>query len=366
MKKSFAALFMLLSLLCLSACGQTRYIDGKVTEIRPQADGSNALILETDQGGRTAVILDADTPVFSFLDGIDPDSFAAAPYTGVAVSFPMEHRAGTVTAADGKAVKAYRTETHTVEITAYRMENIAALADGTTVDCWKSDRFGTTYTLTDGTELLREQRPIGPENLYVDGQEGFHDLSEPAQSAVEQYYAELGLLYDASAELKRAWAAYQSDPRHFSSFYVSQETYPSASASQVIYFTTTVTRTINGSYVEPQDTVNAFDRVTGEHLPLSSLLACPEDELRGRLFEIAARTGNAPTEEPLYQEMLDSLDTAALDIDSYGLGLTFPKGTLHEADGSLTDSRWSVTAYWKDGAGALFQPWAVPYSEEES
>lgn len=358
MKKMFAPLFLLVLLLGLTACGGTRYAEGRVVEVCPQADGSNALIVEKEGGGRAAVILDAGTQVISFLDGFDASGFAAAPHTDVSVSFPLERRAGTVTAADGKTVKAYRTEPHPAEITAYRMDD-AALADGTAVECW-TNRFGTAYTLADGTKLLHEQRPIGPENLYVDGQEGFQDLSAAARPAVAQYYAEQGLLYDVSAELERAWSALQNDPKGFSSFYLSQETYPVASSAQVMYFTTTVTRTMSGSIVQPEDRCCAFDRGTGECLPLSALITCPEDELRARIFDLAERSGGAPTEEPLHQEMLDSLDTAPLTLSVYGLDLTFPAGTLHEADGSLTDSTWSVSAEWQNGADALFQPWAVP------
>ena len=39
-----------------------------------------------------------------------------------------------------------------------------------------------TYQTEDGTELLREYGPSGPENVFIGGLESFDDLSEAAKT----------------------------------------------------------------------------------------------------------------------------------------------------------------------------------------
>ena len=111
--KKFLLLLVCLSLcMTLSACGGNNRISGEVVEATP-----TALILEMINGKQVAVLLEEHTHIFG-IDGMDGDSYKAAPHTGVRVTFFHAGRAGTVTAADGKRVKAYHADL-TIKIDAY-------------------------------------------------------------------------------------------------------------------------------------------------------------------------------------------------------------------------------------------------------
>ena len=69
------------------------------------------------------------------------------------------------------------------------------------------------YKLSNGTELLWEQHPVGPDRVHVAGQESLDDLSPAAQEAVRAYYDAQGLLYRTYDELENAYAAYLESGR---------------------------------------------------------------------------------------------------------------------------------------------------------
>ena len=74
-------------------------------------------------------------------------------------------------------------------------EKAFVFSDGNYVDLWQEEfHWRDLYRLPDGTELLTEQTPNGPERVYVGGTESFDDLSEAAQTAVLAYYQRQGLL----------------------------------------------------------------------------------------------------------------------------------------------------------------------------
>lgn len=100
-----------------------------------------------------------------------------------------------------------------IQITGARREQGITLSDGTAGEIWDTAFFGTNYILPDGTELLRENRPSGPQNVHVGGVEGFDQLSAPAREAVASYYAEQGLLYNVEEVLERAYADYRDGRR---------------------------------------------------------------------------------------------------------------------------------------------------------
>lgn len=338
--------------LLLSACGGNNSIAGEVVEATPAA-----LILQTDEGKRVAVLLEEDTYVFG-MDDIDGNDYKAHPHTGVKVRFLPNGRAGSLTASDGTEVKAYHTD-HFISIYGYLIPNAATLSDGTVLDAWKTSLFGTTYQLQDGTELLWEDAPSGPENLYVGSLESFDDLNEAAKPAVARFYEEQGKLYDLQAELEKAWVEYQASPETFSSYWVSQDTSPSASSERVMYFGTHLTLPVRQNIVEERSFYAAFDRETGAYIPLSALFSCPESEIGKNLLSLAEKDGWPDTPE-LKQEMVSAFQMEYLSFYPDGLCLEFPQGTLPSQEYSCL-----VSIDFTDDCKALLQPWAVPYPRAE-
>ena len=341
-------LLILLSLcLALTACGGKDSISGEVVEATP-----TVLILETNEGERVAVLLEENTLILG-IDGIDGDDYQASPHTGVQVSFSYEGRAGFITAADGTQVKAYRANSF-IRIDAYLIPEAAVLSDGTVLDAWKSNLFGTTYQTKDGIELLREYAPSGPENHIVLGMESFDDLSEAAKSNVSEFYEKQGKLYDLQAELERAWIAYQADQTAFSSFIVQQDSCPAASSKRVFYFRTDLTRTISGNTVHKTTLCAAFDRKSGASIPLADLFTSQED-IGKKLIDLAEKSGTGPAEALLKAEMEAAFQLEYLTFSQDSLLIEFPQGTLPSQEYA-----YLVSVEFNEDCKALLHPWAIP------
>lgn len=353
MKKRVFSLLFLAACLFLTACGGNDVISGEVVAVQ-QAPA--ALILQTNDGKRAAVLLEEDTYVLG-LDEIDGDAYKAAPHTGVSVYFFPEGRRTFLTTADGETLKAYHAHLF-ISIDSYLVEDAAVLFDGTALDAWKDGSQHTRYQLKNGTELLREDAPSGPENHYVGNLESFDDLSEAAKPVVRQYYEEQGPLYDLQHELERAYAEYLADPENFSSHWVSQDVSPAGSTSRVMYFQTNLILPISGdtsgNTIEETALLAAFDRETGAYIPTASLFSCPGPEIGERLLDLAEKDG-WPDTPALKREMLAAFRLEYVTISSYGLDITFPRGTLPSQEYA-----YGLSIDYNDGLRAILHPWAVP------
>lgn len=106
--------------------------------------------------------------------------------------------------------------------------------DGETVNisAWKTRSFlGHVYELEDGTVLLREAEPEMPEQVYVDGIEGYDGLKPEVQEAIRTYYEERGRLYEISQLLVDAYKDYrycQEENIEFEPYSITQELSPCA------------------------------------------------------------------------------------------------------------------------------------------
>lgn len=344
-------LFLLLSLslcLVLSACGSKDSIYGEVVEVTP-----SALILQTNEGKRVAVLLEENTYIWG-MDDIDGDNYKAAPHTGIQISFFDKGRAGSVTAADGKQVKAYHADAF-IRIEAYLIPDAAVLSDGTILDVWETGSFDTNYQTKDGVVLLRESAPNGPENHYVGNLESFDDLSEAAKPHITEFYEKQGTLYDLQAELERAWVEYKADSQSFSPFVVRQDSCPAASSERVFYFRTNLTRTISGNTVQETTLCAAFDRETGANIPLVDLFVCPEKDIVKKLLDLAEKDGSGPADPVVKAEMEAAFQMKYLYFSQDNLWLEFPQGTLPSQEYT-----YLVSVTFNDECKALLHPWAVP------
>ncbi len=355
-KRTSALLAALCLCLLLTACGGNDSISGEVVDIH-QTPEATALILQTDGDKRIAVFLDEDTYVFG-MDEIDGEAYKALPYAGVGIQFFPESRRTSLTTANGEKLKAYHADRY-ISIDAYLIQDAVTLSDGTVLDAWKTSMFGTTYRLRDGTELLREDAPSGPENHYVADLESFDDLSEAAKPVVRQYYDEQGALYDLQAELEKVWTEYQQAPEAFSALWVSQDTSPSASSERVMYFCTELMLPFDRDLGMSMDFCAAFDRETGAYIPPTDLFTCPAEDIAKNLLDLAERDGSGPTDPVIQKEMLAAFRPEFVVFTPDNVSIIFPPGTLpsHEYG-----SGYFVTVDYTAGLSDILQPWAIPQS----
>ena len=349
MKKRLFLFISLALCLALSACDGKDSISGEVVEVTP-----TALILEINEGKQVAVLLEENTYIFG-VDDINGDDYKAAPYTGVQVSFHQKGRAGSITTANGTQVKAYRPDDF-IRISAYLLPEAAVLSDGTVLDAWKTDFFGTIYQTKDSVELLREYAPNGPENHHVGDLESYDDLSEVAMPHVAEFYEKQGKLYDLQAELERAWTAYRTAPETFSSFVVRQDSSPAASRERVLYFRTNLTRTVSGNIVQEAPLFAAFDRETGINIPLDELSVCQKEDIGKKLLDLAEKGGTGPADPAVKAEMQAAFQMEYLSFSQDGLWIEFPQGTLPSQEHT-----YLVSVEFNEDCKTLLHPWAVPH-----
>lgn len=357
-----ATLFLLFLLLCLSltACGGYKSISGEVVDVLQTTENDTVLVVQPINGNAVGVYVDVDTHI-SGPENFNSDTYKAAPYTGVKLNTWTESRADTLTTAAGDTLKLYHADLSII-INSYLVKNAYTLSDGTVLDVWQGDTNDIIYQLQNGTELLREDCPDGPENHYVGSQESYDDLSPAAQAAVTKFYADQGKLYDLDAMLEQAHAEYLADPERFCSYWVRQDTVPAASSQRVMYFSTNLTVCVaqepgSNAYVQAQDTTltAAFDRQTGAQLPLADLFTCPVDQLGEKLLN----TVDWLKKDPVKQEMIDAFRLDYLSISQDGIYLVFPAESLpsQELD-------YHVSVDLTDDCKALLQPWAIPTAPE--
>lgn len=337
--------------LILTACGTVQPISGQVVERTTEEDGTlSTFVVETHTGERISLTMTEKTRVFSWVDGVSGQDFAAGTLDGIAVSVVTGDPAD-LTAAGSTGLSAY--EASEVQITQIRLAEEITLSDGTAVEIWQGSR-DNRYKLADGTELLWEQRPVGPGRVHTAGQASLGDLSLTAQEAIQAYYDSLGLLYRTYDELENAYAAYLESGRDpsFDSYLVGQETSPCASSDRVIYFLTSVTLPINGSVATEVRLGAAFDRETGEHLSPWDLFACSEEEARQTLLDLAQPSDGT---DGLRAEMEAALTPESLIFFPDHLELSFPEGTLPSQSHAFLAS-----VDYETDLGDILQDWAIP------
>lgn len=232
-------------------------------------------------------------------------------------------------------------------------EDALILSDGTAVDRWQKGYSGYDfYKLKDGTELLREEHPSGPENVYVGGRESFTSLPEHTAKAISAYYDDMGLLYDLETEVEGAYQEYltcQTEGEEFFSYYLGQSTSLCASNERVVYFLTSVTLPLGGQYGMNYQVGAAFDRETGTVIPVWDLFTLPEEDVKALIVEEFA-----PRSEAERAEMLEKLTAEYLVFQPDSLNVSFPYGVL------ATELYTSVVGIDYGELTGVLHDWAVP------
>ena len=339
MRRMFWLALALVLLLAGCGLGETE-LYGEVMQAQVEGGHLSGMVLRTEEGEDVTVSLSENTQILSWIDQVDEEAFLAGEAENIQVTVAALR--------DGEG---YRAREITLRSLLVR-EEMLTLSDGTEVEVWINGG-DNSYRLSDGTELLREIKPSGPQNVYVGGVESFEQLSAPAQEAVATYYAEQGLLYDAEEVLERAYAEYKDGGEDFSAYWLEQSVSPSASNERLMYFTTTVTLPVDSGEIYPVTLSAAFDRETGEKVDTWSLFAVPE-EARAALVDRMAAGGYIPR-----AELEAALRPEYIIFRTGGLNLTFPKGTLPSQE-YTTGGSFDYAEL--DG---LLQPWAIPEEPEQ-
>lgn len=357
MKKHHVGLLsLLLCLCCLTGCGgKHKWTSGEVVERFRDGDGKlAAFVVETNSGKQVGFRLTEETLIWPYLDDFPEEDFLYEEPAGVVVTVWPESRTEKLVMTSGEKVPTYAADS--VSIEELLNPNALTLSDGTSVGVWKGRWDTDRYVLEDGTELLRERRPFGPENVSVGGVENFEAFSETAQKAVLAYYAEQGERYDLPAELERAYAAYlesREDGMTFNSWHVEQEIVPTASNDRVMYYETSVSLPVDnaGTYTE-WEYCAAFDRRTGERIDTRDLFTCGEVEAKNAILKAAGAEEYYPE---LAEAMAAAFDWERLVFTEDGLWFTYPVGTLS----GVEDGAYALSAEYNQLADIL-HGWAVP------
>ena len=331
--------------LLLAGCGGGNLlVAGEITEAEVEDGRLDSVVLRSRSTGKEVFVqLTEDTTVMPILEGATAEELLDG--EGITGRLELEADCSTLTGI---------CTAREIQITGARREQGITLSDGTAVEIWDTAFFGTNYILPDGTELLRENRPSGPQNVHVGGVEGFDQLSAPAREAVASYYAEQGLLYNVEEVLGRAYADYRDGGEDFSTYLVEQSVSPSASNERLMYFTTTVFCSIDSGTAEETSLPAVFDRETGEKLDIWSLFAVPEAEARAALLDKMADGSDVPR-----TELEAAFRPEYIRFYSSGLDVTFPRGTLPSQE-YTTGGSFDYAEL--DG---LLQPWAIPVEPEQ-
>lgn len=349
MKKFFIIVCICVMLLC--GCSGNKSISGQVIEVIPETDNEPAqYIIMTDEEEKALIQMDQNTFVMTWVEDIDTEKFKDGEISDVKIvaSYKDKRR---VTDSAGTKMDSYLADD--IRIHAAFMRDAYVLEDGTELDIWiQSD--SSNYCMKDGTDLLVEQNPYGPDNSYVGGVYSLDTMPEAAQEKVLTYYQEQGMLYDVEVELERAYKDYLENPEEFDSYYVAQTISPSASNEKMLWYLTSVMLPLNETSGQEIRLGAAFDRETGEHISNFELFTCPEEELLQKLLDCAKLT-----DDDLRAEMEAAFRPEYITFFPENIEVAFPAGTLPSQEYS-----YMLGLDVNEEVREILQDWAVPQLAE--
>lgn len=335
MKKKLIPLLLLLALL-LTGCGKDKTASGTVTAVL--GDG---VIVRLPEGTETAFLLGEDTITFSWVESVSWEDLEP----GMNISADYSGWKKTYTAPDGREYPGYTAKILMIE--EVRADEPVILSDGTEVWPWQGMVLDP-YRLADGTELLC----LNDLPMEAPGEA----VSQEAGEKIQAYFDAQGILYDPISLLEQAWEAHQNTQpgENFQSFYASQMVSQTAVSDRVVYYGTSLILPFDSQEGSMTRLGAAFDRETGDVIPLEDLFTCPPEEIPGAVLEACAIS-----EGTLRREMEAAFLPEYVVFGSDGnVEVTFPKGTL-----ASQEYVHIVTAELEKLEGIL-QPWAVPEIQE--
>lgn len=325
-------ILILALIICLLLCGcRELTIRGEMMGWFSNGEtGICGFSIRRENGDGVSVIVDGHTHIFSWVEDITVSDFKAGTMDGIVVDIKGDMKQDTI----------YATE---IQIEGRWFRNEYTLSDGTGVDLFKASRYHT-YSLEDGRELLFVQNPTNVEETYIPGIGSLKDLPEAAQEKIKAYYDAQGLLYDELQTLEDAYDAYLAG-ENFQTYTLGQEVFPSAVNEEVIYFLTIVS--LQGSELR---LCAAFDRQTGEEIPMEKIFICEPRELIQRMAEISGIT-----DRTLIEEMMAAFRLDYVTVSQNYLEVNFPAGTLPSEE-----LAFGMGFEYNQDVCKLIQPWALP------
>lgn len=334
-----------LCLLVLCGCSTDRKIEGIVLEVIRGEENQVQLLLETDNNNNIIVCLDDETLVYSRIDGVDEEKFKLGEILPVKIMAFYEN-IEKINLEENAKMNVYMAK----EIAIYGIftGEVYFLEGGTQLEIWKESN-GREYRLDDGTTLVEENNPNGPENSYVRGVDSFKYLPKAVQKKITTYYEEQGLLYEINAELERAYSSYQENPEEFSTWRFFQTVSPSASNENMIAFLTTV-QVIDGKTANDKQFCTIFDRTTGEKIDVYDLFVCEKEKVAEEILK-AAKVKPAT----LLEEMKQAFRPEYILLFSDSMKISFPAGTLPSQE-----HQYIVAVDKEKDLKVLLHEWAIP------
>lgn len=329
-------LVLMICAVLLTGCGE-KTLRGEVMEVT--SDGQLSFVLDQRIGDCVTIKTNEDTHIFSWIDEVTQADFRKGNVEGIIVSVTGRKNSDGWTASQ-------------VQIEQLRIRDYYTLDDGTKADLIIGLNENI-YCLGDITELLRVRRPVGPDHVQVAGQESLDDLNEEAQQNIIAYYDAQGLFYDELQTLEEAYDEYYYSDK-FYAYYLSQEITPTASSDDVIYF---LTYFMSDKVREGSEELRlgaAFDKKTGEVIPVTDLFACKPEEIITKLIEICDLKDKDPV-----AEMKEAFKPEYIVFFPECIEIIFPESAMPEYG---LDFGMSID-YKNEALQELLQPWAIPNKE---
>lgn len=342
---------LLLGLLALSSCGKrTVNAHGKI--IARETDESGRLVsvvADTETNGTIRLILMENT----HLDV--PDSFSEEDFLTDDSLYPFistvyDARTGKNNTYENEKIRCYEAEFIGMDIEKNSVPaSTVTLSDGTELRVY-ADSDHTLYTLTKGTDLLRENHPQTPENVMAVGKKNIDNLNESAKAVILSYYEERGRLYDITEELEKAHAIYQQsqNKENFPMMRIEQSVYPTAANDKLLFFKTSLHLPLAEKTFTERNRCEIFDRQTGAYLPIEELFTCPPEELGSQLLKL----GSVSEADRGDMESAFQLEYIIFMDDS--LFIDFPAGSLKNHPDQY------ILSIGKAETLGLLHDWAIP------
>lgn len=331
-------LLILLSVLfLLTGCGKQE-VRGEVLSVSNEGQYVQ-LVVQTDDDRQVRILADEHTHVFSFAVPEDCEGLLSGELIRPVISVSRMHRQNGAWLAE------------MICVDSLELPEGYTLKDGTELTLRK-DYANTIYIAPDGTELLREQDPIGPANVHTGNAPSLDELNQEAQQAILSHYEELGLLYDLDAEIEKVYQWYldAEDDAPFYSCLLSQDISPSAANDRLVWYTAYTTVPVDGTVHQQIQQHTIFDRETGTIVDLAELFTCTETEAAKAILDVS---GMPDTE--LRREMEQKFRFEYLNFDSDTLMVCFPAGSLV----NHSSGDYILGIHYADISNIL-HPWAIP------
>ncbi len=334
--KRWKLVFAAVCVLLLCACGSKKQVNGRVLAFE-----NGILTVQTEKGeSYDFLVEDLKTTIFGLV--------------GYENHEPLDSNC--MVQVTWERTQGQRIAEH-IWVNARLRQNVMQLSDGMPIDIWEHNGW-REYCLEDGTALLMEEMPVGPDDNARWNELLYYEVfPEAAQQGILDYYSKMGLRYNIASLLEDAWLVYD-----FSEVYntkvVGQHVWVETWNDRIIccQLNLTIPQERTNGYGESFCEGAVFDRETGEQISNYDLFVL--------------------TPEKLEDYLLDQLDhDGTLDRESIRLNLK-PEQIVLRRDGGIDffladrtegDYRGMLQiGLLPEQAREILKPWAIIEPENNS